>query len=58
MSVPDQETGSSLHQPHLGAQILSRLLQHLRLFIFVLHSLVDQAADDWVVVEGREELLR
>ena len=47
----------SLHEPHFRAEILSGLLQHLRLLVFVLHGLVDEAADDRVVIERREELL-
>jgi hypothetical protein len=48
----------SLHDPHFGAQVLASLLQHLSLLILVIHSLVDERSNSWVIIEGREELLR
>ena len=48
---------SLLHDPHFRSQVFSWLLEHLRLFIFKVHGLIDQSTNCWVIIEGRQELL-
>ena len=45
------------HNPHFRREVLARFLEHLGLFIFKVHRLVNQAANERVVVEGGKELL-